>query len=319
MPDTTLPSQTATVPTLRSRIRGLSYVHNGVMHKYGNDTSGTKEYRFNSLGFRGENLCLDATKRIYTSGCSITFGEGLNIEETWSSQFRELYAAKYGLASEKVNLLNFGESGASNERIARTVLPQCEALKPDLLLIQLSYFNRIEYLVGSHNMNIGQWFLTADSVRESEPTWLPSLRDVVSCFYAFYTNEWGFASTLRSILLLQSYCQAKLIPYLFWWVLDHKQEFVRFASNPVCAALYELVDTSYFCDIPIETYELDRAADGSHMGPQAHRLIAHALFSQFENTWDSETKLRQGSHERHDNRPQAQQEQNAIPGRSPHS
>lgn len=111
--DTDFTRQTANPPALRSCIRGLAWEQVGVVRRYGKDQSGTKGYRFNSLGFRGEDVSMDAAKRIFACGCSITFGEGLDLEETWSAQFQKKYAARYGIHASTVNLLNFGESGAS--------------------------------------------------------------------------------------------------------------------------------------------------------------------------------------------------------------
>ena len=271
-------------PRLHKRIRGLSVAPDtGVTNCYSLDQSGTKLYTFNSLGFRGEELDLNAKKRIFACGCSMTFGEGLDLEETWPHRFKEKYANRYGYNAEEVNLLNFGEPGASNDQIVRTILPQCSVLRPDLLLIQFTYLGRTEYLSRSIVAKVGPWVIDKTG-QEQDSVWLRNLRDPVKSYYAFYTNEWGFASAVKNILLVQSYCQAHAIRYLFWWVIDREKERWKRSENPVCVALHSLVDLTYFCDISVDILELDRAADKIHPGPRAHKGIADELFALHESS-----------------------------------
>jgi hypothetical protein len=209
------------------------------------------------------------------AGCSITFGVGLNEQEIWPHRFKERYVSYCGYQLDDVNLLNLGETGASNDSIVRTVLPQSHTVKPDLLLVQFTYMNRIEYLSGPLALGIGQWFLGAD---DSDPKWLAELRGLVESYYGFYTDEFGFTATMRNILLLQSYCEANSIPYLFWWVMDRRKEAERLANNPVCAQLHSMLNLQHFCDIDPQVLEIDKAADDKHAGPVSHRAIAERLF-----------------------------------------
>jgi hypothetical protein len=131
---------------LCQRIRGLGLAHTTPTRLYSGDQSGSKEYRFNKFGFRGEDLRAEAKRTLIAAGCSITFGVDLNEGEIWIHRFKERYAKHYGYQADDLNLLNLGETGASNDSIVRTVLPQCQAVKPHLLLVQFTYMNRIEYL-----------------------------------------------------------------------------------------------------------------------------------------------------------------------------
>ena len=176
------------------RLPGLGPPHVGMVSTYGKDQSGTKTYQFNTLGYRGEEESASAQKRIYAGGCSITFGEGLDLEETWPQQFKQRYAAVSGIAADAVNVLNFAESGAANDRIVRTLLEQCRAAKPDLLLAQFTYPNRTEYLLGRHSINLGQWFLSED-VPQPPPEWLAVLQQIADHYYQFYTDQWGVAAS----------------------------------------------------------------------------------------------------------------------------
>ena len=86
-----------------------------VLSTYGTDRSGTKAYRFNSLGFRGEEHNPDAAATIFVCGCSNAFGLGLNVEETWVHRFKLEYAEKRGLEPSDVNVLKFSQGAATND------------------------------------------------------------------------------------------------------------------------------------------------------------------------------------------------------------
>ena len=266
----------------------------GTLHRYNKDQSGTKEYRFNSLGFRGEDVDPTAVHRIFVAGCSVTFGDGLDLSETWPERFREKYAARHGCPSQSVNLLNFSVSGASNDRIVHTVLPQCRVVRPDLLLVQFTYSNRTEYLHGSDVSRIGPWMDLqldppgATKIGDGTPRG-SELEEAALYYYGFYTQEWGLASTLRNVLLVQSYCRARAIPHLSWWVHDLAEEMSRCAGNRVCSALHDLVDLAHFCDVPLDLLEVDRAADDIHPGPRAHDAIADWLVARYDALSAGET------------------------------
>lgn len=269
---------------LHKRIRGLGLPHTDTISFYETDVSGSKEYRFNSLGFRGDELSDSAKRLFFACGCSITFGVGLNEDEIWVHDFQSRYSHRYGYRLEDINLLNFSETGASNEAIVRTLLPQCEALKPDLLLIQFTYANRTEYLWERLALSVGPWFLGRN---EADPEWLAQWREIVEHYYSYYSDEIGFASTVRSILLLQCYCEKNCIPYVFWWVADPKSEMSRLADNKVCAQLYDLINWDRFCSVHPEILNLDKAADNRHAGPAAHRIVGERLFAFSVSTLDS--------------------------------
>ena len=264
---------------LLKRLRAFGPDHQSATSTYGGDQSGTKHYAFNSLGFRGEEFSPDARKRIFVCGCSLTFGVGLDLEETWPHRFREMYAAQLGLASDDVNLLNFSESGCSNDTIVRTMLPQCAALKPDLVLIQFTYLNRLEYLNGPLVIKIGQWLLNQKEIPSE--SWFTQFQKIVQLYYGFYTAEVGYFSTLKSMLLVQNYCQANSIPYRLWRIVHPETEGEALSENPSCNALEALLDQSCIVQITPELLNLDKAADDLHPGPKAHDAIAQAVFNSF--------------------------------------
>ena len=71
------------------------------------DQSGKIKYRYNSLGFRGEDYDENARFHIFVCGASDDFGLGLNEEDTWWHQFKLRYAQQKQVDPSAVNHLNF--------------------------------------------------------------------------------------------------------------------------------------------------------------------------------------------------------------------
>ena len=112
---------------------------------YASDTSGTKTYRFNSSGFRVEDLDAGTAVRLFVCGASYAFGTGLNREATWGDRMKTKLAGKLSLDASRVNLLNFSQSLASANYITRTLLAQCDVVRPDLVVAVFSDMKRGEY------------------------------------------------------------------------------------------------------------------------------------------------------------------------------
>lgn len=90
-------------------------------------------YDFNSLGFRSDEFAsTDKTKILYM-GCSFTEGFGVNKEDTWGWQFKELYEKKTG---ESIGYYNLGCSGWSIDRSIRAfyLLINEIGFKPDYVV-----------------------------------------------------------------------------------------------------------------------------------------------------------------------------------------
>ncbi len=104
-------------------------------HTSGSDETGSCQYTYNELGFRGDSITKNGFK-IMSIGCSMTEGVGVNDKQTWSSKFSNLI-------SDGVDL-NFGCGGRSNDYIARCLLSYYDYVKPDLVLIMYTFLNRRE-------------------------------------------------------------------------------------------------------------------------------------------------------------------------------
>jgi hypothetical protein len=258
---------------------------------YGSDRSGTKTYEFNSLGFRGEEYDPAARATIFVCGCSITFGTGLDVTETWAHRLKLAYAERHGLAPSEVNVLNFAQGGASNDYIARTLLSQCAQVRPTLVVAQFTVMNRAEGYESGAPFSIGMglwpglslWWRFLGVPWAKKRAVLGRMR--LACgYFRSYTPELGFANALRNILLLQSYCRAQAIPCAMSWSDHWRIEDERFGGNEAFAPLIGLLDRTCLCDFSIRDPDIrtDTAADGGHPGPRSNAAFAERLLAFLE-------------------------------------
>ena len=103
-------------------------------------------YHFNSFGYRGEEFDPAARLKIFVSGCSYTFGLGVERDQTWPALLKKQLSAKLDVPFDRTNLQNFSQIGASNGYIARTIIRQCDRARPDLAVIAFTHRERTEYL-----------------------------------------------------------------------------------------------------------------------------------------------------------------------------
>ena len=113
---------------------------------YQTDDSGEKTYEFNSLGFRGPEFDPNADITVYVCGCSMTFGIGLDQNETWPAMLAGNISDTLGAS---VSCLNMAQGGASNDYVVRTLISQLSSFLPDMVVANFTYMNRKEYNSGS--------------------------------------------------------------------------------------------------------------------------------------------------------------------------
>ncbi len=261
-----------------------------VRSTYGTDLTGSKSYRFNSLGFRGEEHDPDAAATIFVCGCSNAFGLGLNVEETWVHRFKLAYAEKRGLSPADVNVLNFSQGAASNDYITRTLLTQCAEVRPDLVIAQFSPMYRCEsfvdgqpYCIGTGLWGISTWVRFLAVPWQIKGTVLRRIWQA-SGHARRYTAESGLANALRNMLLLQFYCRARAIRCVMTWTDRHRLDDAALRENPALAPLIALLDPTCFGDFAIRDPDIltDAAADGRHPGPATNAVFAARLFDFHE-------------------------------------
>ena len=272
---------------------------------YGVDTSGTVTYAFNSLGFRGEEYDAGAKAKLFFCGCSHTFGTGLDSEATWVSRFAAQYAQHVGLDHEDVCAMNFSQGGSSNSYIARTLMTQCAAAKPDLVVAHFTSVERTEYYLDPDEVDPSDWTSRLMGVLSMGP-WLDvgwfekltlgrkapparqqqarKLLDWAKHYYCdTYTDLNAIAATILHILNLQSYCSANGIPWLACWVEHQRLVDEKLLGHATLGPLIQLLDRDRVLSLSITDAEtqLDKAADGVHLGVDSNQAFARRLWEQY--------------------------------------
>lgn len=243
-------------------------------NRYGMDQSGEILYEYNSLGYRGQEYDPDAKFVMYAAGCSHTHGTGLMWEDTFAYQFKKLYAERFGLDTQEVSLMNFSVGAASNSYMVRTLITNCNAKKPDFLLCNFTHKKNLEFKDIAANEPF------CPSIPKSEPA--ATILDLP------YMNDLNlFVETVKNMLLLQYYCKANNIDYVFAWTdyPDFPEYFERVRDTH--RFLEEELDLDFFLQKSIRQVKVDFAADKAehdtkaHGGPLTNALYAKMLFAKY--------------------------------------
>jgi len=250
-----------------------------------NEDKVKKIYKFNSLGYRGEEYNPNAKMKIFVCGCSYTFGASLNLEESWPYQFKKLYALREKISVHDINLLNFAVGGTSNDYMVRQLLTQCSNIKPDLIIALFTFKTRTEYIEKEKHRSIGLWVANQGYEKARD-------------YYSYYTNELGFINLVKNILLLQFFCKQNKIKYIFSCIETNVLD--EFKDNPVINPFVNLIDKDFFCDFSLGMHKehiiqkgnaseenkqelaIDFAADNNHPGPKSNKLFAERLFKFYQ-------------------------------------
>jgi len=265
------------------------------------DRSGKVKYRYNSLGFRGEEYDPEARFHIFVCGPSEAFGLGLNEEDLWCYQFKLHFAKQNNVEPSQVNLLNFSQIGASMDYIARVVVSQCQRVKPDLMLCALSPSSRIEYFTDESNRYFTDGAVTFNPSMHNllshhdENEFFRSrtaslskddheeLSAAVEGFYTCYTDRIGLINRLKNILLIQQFCNAHSIPHITWTLHRFNLEKeLDIPLPPSISGFSECIDYTRIYTHGILHPNHDKAADGIHPGPGVNQGVGDHLW-QFYN------------------------------------
>src|SRR5471030_2283605 len=73
------------------------------------DPQATGLYKFNSLGYRGEEFDSRAPFKLFVFGCSYAFGMGLRHDQSWPYFLKRALANRLSLGRSQINLQNFSQ------------------------------------------------------------------------------------------------------------------------------------------------------------------------------------------------------------------
>ena len=244
----------------------LHFPGNSIRH-YHTDTSGEVLYKFNDFGFRTTGLEIQATRTIWVVGCSLTFGTGLRVEDTWANRLAGLIGMVTGRTA---SLWNFSQGGASNDFILRTIWDQIQTGKPDLIIIQITYPDRTEYTndIIQGGM-IGRW----------------NRKRVSSHYFSFYNDQIGYSNLARNILLLKLVFEKYGVKFLISPVTMPSLSLEGQILSEIPRRYFETIDADEFlkCDLWDKSGFHDLASDGLHPGPISNLLYAQKIMSHLES------------------------------------
>lgn len=161
---------------------------------------GTTHYRFNEIGFRGDNTIFNGVK-LMSVGCSHTEGIGVKDIHTWPH-----------LLSRKIKTgidYNLGMSGRSNDYISRAILTWTDYLKPHLVLIMYTYPDRREYYTetgGIEPFHKNPWGYFDEDI-SGRMKWA----NVMS----ISNDEENFINWYKNHQLITYYLKSKRIPFIW--------------------------------------------------------------------------------------------------------
>jgi hypothetical protein len=118
-------------------INDVPSVRNTTIMRKRKGTNELFEVKINSQGFRDYEYNVNKPKdtiRIIAVGDSTTFGEGLNLEDTYVKQLETLLN---NCCHRKVEVLNFGANGASTINELELIQKKSILYNPDILLLQM--------------------------------------------------------------------------------------------------------------------------------------------------------------------------------------
>lgn len=235
---------------------------------HGLDQSGTKFYRHNRLGFRGEDYDPGALKRIYLSGCSHTYGTGLDWSETFGYRFKVQYSHDLRMKVSDVNLMSFAVGGSSNSYNVRMLMSQSNVVRPDLILCNFSHKKNMEFKGENAIENYCPSRPTADLSVLDHP----------------YCNSLNlFIQTMKDILLLQYYCEAHDLPYVFAWVDFHTLDLFLEPVTDTHDFLRQEINFDHFLSTSLTSpsFVVDHAADGKHTGPLTNKKYGDLMYRKY--------------------------------------
>ena len=151
---------------------------------------GTVEFNYNSYGYRSDNFNNELKEYIVISGCSLTEGHGLHLEQTWGKKLEK-----------KLNtpVVNLAKGGANAEFVSQNLInwTNSEFNKPTVIIVQWPN----PYRVTHWNNRLASFILnqTADDLYKLKVK---------------YGREHFYLPWITNIVRLDSVCKSAGIPVL---------------------------------------------------------------------------------------------------------
>jgi len=225
----------------------------------------TVRYDLNQSGYRCDEFEGSNGVRMFTIGCSRTYGTAIPYQSTFSYQLAGMIEQNLGLPTINWNLSN---PGGSNDYVARVLSSAVPTLKPDLAIINFTFMGRREFITET-----GQVIGYTPNVPENiiKDVMHPEALDVYRAFDQLASR----ADDIKRFTLNYRLCEAVLEQHAVTWCYSTLE---KIASEEIFAIEGGKHHIGAILDADA------KAADGQHPGPEANRLFADAIFQHLEAT-----------------------------------
>lgn len=242
--------------------RGRGHQPNSVLRQYDLDQSGDITYRFNSAGFRGEDLRPEAAFRICLIGESHALGVGVDEDRMPAQRIKAHLAAAWDMPLDDVNAVTFAVGAASADFCARQALMQIDRVQPDLLLCIMPSEDRFEDYHESHGRSYG---ISAIDLEKIEDAPLP-----VQGFVDLWNPIAGKMNTLRNALTIQMLCQQYGVEH----ILMSQTLWPKTCTAPILKPINARLDRDRILLHRYYVARPDFAADERHGGVRTQEAVA---------------------------------------------
>lgn len=228
-------------------------------------------FNHNSLGYRSDEFKANHNGRhILFSGCSVTYGIGLDEEELWSKKLFNKIAKE-----EKVSgYFNLGSSGMGVMEIVSTIYKYIGKFgKPDCIFLNIPDTHRIYlYDVQQNNYFYTQFDFQGDR-KIYEDSGSP--RFIMSKSFTIIAYHY--------LMMLEAYCKAN----------DIFLSYVTWSSNPELVSTSDLSNLYRYTDLELEKYvseyvdqnptdsNIATARDKKHLGTGPHYAWSEMLYNVY--------------------------------------
>lgn len=236
---------------------------------YGVDRSGTVEYRFNSAGYRSEELDPNARLRICVLGESHIIGTGIAFERTVAQRLKTHLAEALGWPETAVNVINLAVGGSSLDYCVRTLIRQIDIVRPDFVFLNTPAVDRMEDYSPEEGFNYTIGGVDIDRIDE--------MPEAIQGFFDLYNPTLGRMNQVRNALMFQMVCHTRGFEHL---ISSHALKPKRF-QEPVLKPIFEQLDRDRIMVNKFFNVRPDLAADNSHAGPRSHEAMAIAVLDRY--------------------------------------
>jgi len=240
-------------------------------------------YKLNKHGFRSENFetLKNSNLNVLVSGCSITYGQGVFQENSWSELFAKTLTSNH---SKPVKMYNLGVMGASTYLIIKNLMAFIRKYgAPDQIYLLLPPYSR-KLIYDEASDNFKNVIMSKHGYKELAYKKDPSVKR----FFDSYCEEDAllFVTTLMGIF--EDFCEAKKIDLTWTSYGTISDDDVYSASGFKFYKKYVAPESEFYTNSKtflhligenkdsIPHWEI--GADGDHPGAAWHRDIAKMFF-----------------------------------------